>query len=97
VQQPLAYPPLPEAAAAPPNLQYQPHVSGLAIAGFICAFFCGVLGLIFSLVALQKIKASDGWLTGRGLAIAGVVISCVALLGNALMVLTGRGCHVRLG
>ena len=54
-----------------------PRTSGMAIAGFVLAFFCGVLGLIFSAIALSQIGNSKGQLKGKGLAIAGLVISIV--------------------
>jgi hypothetical protein len=37
------------------------------------------LGLIFGIIALKKIKHSNGSLSGRGLALAGVIISSVGL------------------
>lgn len=65
--------------------------SGLAITSLVlgcCSLIsCGLtiiisapLGLIFGLIALSKIKASQGRLTGRGLALAGTIISAVCLL-----------------
>src|SRR5262245_51198827 len=45
-----------------------PKTSGLAIAGFVLAFFCGLLGLIFSAMALSEIKKSNGTVTGEGFA-----------------------------
>ncbi|MEO8700528.1 MAG: DUF4190 domain-containing protein [Kofleriaceae bacterium] len=52
--------------------------SGMAIAGFVCAFFCGVLGIIFSALGLAETKRTG--MKGRGLAIAGIVISCIMLV-----------------
>ncbi|HVK71895.1 MAG TPA: DUF4190 domain-containing protein [Kofleriaceae bacterium] len=54
--------------------------SGLAIAGFVCSFLCGLLGLILSIVALSEIKKSDRLLGGEGLAIAGIVISLASMV-----------------
>lgn len=65
--------------------------SGLAITSLVlgcCSLIsCGLtiiisapLGLIFGLIAISKIKASQGRLTGRGLAVAGTIISAVSLL-----------------
>jgi len=52
----------------------------MAIAGFVCAFLCSILGLILSGVALSQINASGGTQKGKGLAIAGIVISIISLV-----------------
>jgi type II secretory pathway pseudopilin PulG len=70
---PLSPPPL----ARPAPL---PTTSGWAIAGFVCAFLFGVLGIIFSAIALSQIGKSNGRLKGKGLAIAGLVISIVVMV-----------------
>ena len=64
-----------------------PQTSGLAIAGFVLSFFCGLLGLIFSLIALSNIRNSNGQQTGEGFAIAGAVISVVSMLFGILWVI----------
>jgi type II secretory pathway pseudopilin PulG len=51
------------------------RTSGLAIAGFVCSFFFGLLGLIFSVMGYNECKRSGGTVGGAGLAIAGIVIS----------------------
>lgn len=56
------------------------RTSGLAIAGFVVSFFCGLLGLVLSLLGLSECKKSNGRVTGDGLAIAGIVISIVSTL-----------------
>ena len=60
------------------------HSNGFAIAGFILSFFGGILGLIFSIVGLQKSKLPEYNGSGKGLAIAGIVLSCIALFGYIL-------------
>jgi hypothetical protein len=58
-------------------------VSGLAIAGFITAFFCGIVGLVLSFRARKEIDAyneSLGGLGGRGFTTAGIAISIVNIL-----------------
>ena len=69
------------AAAAPPG--YAPATptgtDGLAVASLILAFLFSPLGLILGLVALRRIKRSHQG--GRRLAIAGVVISVLVLVG----------------
>lgn len=47
-----------------------------AIAGFILSFFIAVLGLIFSIIGLKKSKVTN---TGKGLSIAGIIISCIPI------------------
>jgi hypothetical protein len=55
----------------------------------VTSFFCGVLGLILSLVAQGEIDRSGGRLGGRGLATAGVVISIVSMVLGLAIALGG--------
>ncbi|HUJ56942.1 MAG TPA: hypothetical protein VLX92_00460 [Kofleriaceae bacterium] len=71
--------PVPIAVPAIGATMIEPRTSGMAIAGFVLSFFCGLLGLIFSIIGLSQIRSSNGALKGQGLAIAGIVIS--SLLG----------------
>ena len=51
--------------------------NGLAIAALICSFFCGILGIIFGIIAIGQInKNNEG---GKGLAIAGIAIGGVSI------------------
>jgi peptidyl-prolyl cis-trans isomerase B (cyclophilin B) len=50
----------------------------LAIVGFILAFVFNIAGLVVSLIALSKIKKTGE--RGRGLALAGVIISIVSII-----------------
>jgi hypothetical protein len=50
----------------------------LAIVGFILAFVFNIAGLVVSLIALSKIKKTGE--RGRGLAIAGVIISIASII-----------------
>ena len=79
-----------DSAVAPPT----PHTasgptatSGLAISslvlGILGLFSCGataLIGLILGIIGLNKIKKSEGRLSGSGLAIAGIVVSGIFLL-----------------
>jgi hypothetical protein len=57
------------------------HTSGLAIASFILSLYgVSLLGLIFGLIALNKIKKNVGRLSGHGLALAGTSISAIILV-----------------
>jgi hypothetical protein len=62
------------------------RTSGMAIAGFVLSFFCGLLGLIFSIMGRNECKRSDGRVGGGGLALAGIIISIVHLVGTVLYV-----------
>jgi hypothetical protein len=67
----------------PPELR--PETNGLAIAGLICGLLgclClpGIVGLVLSSVALYQIGGSRGAQRGKGLALAGLVLSIVMML-----------------
>jgi hypothetical protein len=59
--------------------------SGMAVTSLvlgICGFLCGITaipGLILGIVAMKKIKASQGRLGGQGVALAGTIVSGVVL------------------
>ncbi len=55
--------------------------NGIAIAGFVLSFFsfAAVIGLILSIVGLQKSKTPEFNGKGKGLAIAGIVLSCITI------------------
>ena len=73
-QQPLA------SGFPPPYGGYpQPgSTNGMAIASLVTAFFCSLVGLICGIIALNQIKTSGQG--GKGLAIAGIVISGLSIL-----------------
>ena len=52
--------------------------NGLAIASLVCSFFCGILGVIFGIIALNQINKSNG--NGKGLAIAGICIGAASMI-----------------
>jgi prepilin-type processing-associated H-X9-DG protein len=52
----------------------------LGILGFCTAGLTALLGLVFGLVALSQIRRSQGALKGRGFALAGTIVSGVAML-----------------
>ena len=53
--------------------------NGMAVTGFVLSFFCGVLGIIFSAIGMAQ-TSKDPNQGGRGLAIAGLVISIVSMV-----------------
>lgn len=83
--------------AAPVNVTVntQSESNGMAVAGFVISlvsFFlcCGSLNwlsLIFSIVGLVQAKSKNG--NGKGLAIAGIVISCIVMVLFILLMVTG--------
>ena len=59
-----------------------PSVSGLAVAslvlGILWLYWIGsILAIIFGAVAIKQINESNGWRTGKGMAIAGLVLGLV--------------------
>ena len=71
---------------ATPGMPYMhpTRTSGLAIAGFVCAFLCAPIGLVLSIMGNGECNKGNGMVTGKGLAIAGIVISAVNLVAGAL-------------
>jgi len=82
-----------------------PKTSGMAIASVVCGIlgFCtagiaSLIGLVLGIVALKKINASAGAISGRGLSIGGILLSVVSLLAGVALaaaclfgwLLTGR-------
>jgi hypothetical protein len=71
------------------------ETNGLAIAamvlGILWIWWVGsVLALVLGMVALSQIEASQGTQTGRGMAIAGIVLGLVGV-GMLLLVFGGAG------
>lgn len=64
-----------------PNGQnsYKQQTNVLAILGFVFSFF-GIVGLILSILGYNKAKKLSG--KGKGLAIAGIIISIVAIAAH---------------
>lgn len=63
-----------------------PRTDGMAVAAMVCGIvgfvFCGVpsiVGLILGFVAKGRIDRSNGQLTGKGMAITGIVLGFVML------------------
>jgi hypothetical protein len=79
----------------PPGMPpMMPRTSGMAIAGFVLAFFCSILGLIFSIIGYNEARKSNGMVTGEGLALAGIIISIMSML-LGLVILSSGGHHSR--
>lgn len=67
----------------------QPTTNGMAIASLVSGIVCCLppLGLIFGLIALPQIKKKNQ--TGKGLAVAGIVLSSISCLLMVLGLVTG--------
>lgn len=67
-----------------PPVQYkrEPKWNGMAIAGFVLSFVFSVIGLVLSIIAFIQIKETGE--KGRGLALAGIIISAI-VIGTMLM------------
>lgn len=76
----------------PPPQPAQQGTSGLAVAGLILAFLLAPIGFILSLIAIFKTGA--GKAKGRGLAIAGVIVSVVVIGGSTALVLAAANSTV---
>jgi len=72
-------------------LYAQTRTSGMAIAGFILSFFCGLLGLIFSCIGYSECRKSNGTVTGEGLAVAGIIISILSMLIGIAVTVSSNG------
>ena len=85
-----------------PNIVRRPQTNSMAILGLImgilavllgwCFFnvIFSILGLIFSCVGLSQVKKSAGQETGRGMAIAGIILSSLGLvMGLVVFLLFG--------
>ena len=81
-QQPYGQQPYPPYGQYPAHGYPQPTAgtNGLAIASLVLAFFCSLAGLICGIIALNQIRERQQ--EGRGLAIAGIVISCLSIVGG---------------
>ena len=95
----------PAPGAAPPGAGYPvtaaPKNNGLAVGSMVVSIFSilciqpiGIVGAIMGHVALGQINKSGGMQTGRGMAIAGIVIGWIAFALFVLfliLVVTGNG------
>ena len=68
--------------------QFELPMSGKAIAGFVLAFLCPLIGLIVSLSAHSDCRA--GKTKGGGLAIAGIILSVMNMAVGILIRTSGR-------
>jgi hypothetical protein len=77
-QQPYAYAPGPGYAPAGPT-------SGMAIASLVVSLLgIGIVGVILGHLALNEINKSNGYMQGRGLAIAGLIIGYLQIAAGVI-------------
>lgn len=78
------------------NVNQGPKTNGLAIGGFICSLvgmlccfipMIGIVGLVLSIVGLNKIKTTGE--KGKGLAIAGIVLGAIAVALYVILLIIG--------
>ena len=97
--EPPYYPPPPPYGATPPPYgppygtgyptRYPPPAptNGMAIASLICAFLFAPLGIVFGHISLSQIKRTGE--EGRGLAVAGLVISYLVTVLTIVALVAG--------
>ena len=61
-----------------PQFPTAKKTNGLAIASLVCSFFCGILGVVFGIIAINQINKTNG--DGKGLAIAGICIGAASMV-----------------
>ncbi len=64
--------------------QKREGTNGMAIAGFVCSFLIPLLGLIFGGIGLKTANKTGN---GRGLSIAGIIISIFSMAVYFIMLL----------
>lgn len=71
------------AAPAAPAAPVAETKNTMAIVGFVFSFFIPIVGLICSIIGLKKVGLCGG--NGKGLAIAGIVISILSWVFTAIL------------
>jgi hypothetical protein len=79
----------------PPTVRAAPQTSGLAIGSlvssvlgiFMCFFVGQIVGIVLGHMARKEIRASQGRITGDGLATAGIITGWVGIVLDVLIVL----------
>ena len=71
--------------------QYPMPTSGMCIAGFVCSLVLfGILGLVFSIIGIKE--CNEQGYNGKGLAIAGLVISIIKVISIVLLLTAFSSC-----
>lgn len=72
--------------------QHPERWNGMAIAGFVCSFFIAIIGLILSIIGLTQVNKTKE--KGKGLAIAGIIIAAVEMIGSIALMATGYSSYM---
>lgn len=67
-------------SVTPVNLGMATAALVFGILSFLCVPLCGIVALILGIIALSKIKNSNGVLLGHGKAVTGIVFGCWSIL-----------------
>jgi hypothetical protein len=81
---PAAYPTEQQPVYGQPGFQ-PPRTNTMAILGLVFAFVFSPLGIVFSAIALKQVKQRRE--AGRGLALAGLIISIVSLILSIVVII----------
>lgn len=65
-------------ASPTPDRKEEDPVNALCVAGFVCSFFFAVVGLVLSIIGYNQTKGGNNS-TNKGLSVAGIVISAIAV------------------
>lgn len=92
VEQPVAQAAAPPQAPTAPPVNYQPvaaaRTSGMAIASLILGIVgFSLFAIIFGIIALSQIKKSNGLVTGKGMAIAGIILGIIAIIVTIIIII----------
>lgn len=77
----------------------RPQTSGMAIASLVMAVLWmggigSLIGVVLGILATKEIKTSHGQVTGRGLALGGILLGSLGVLGAAAMMVASVAAHM---
>ncbi len=64
----------------------------MSIVGFILSFFISIVGLILSIIGMRQ--CDERGEAGKGLAVAGVIISALGLLASVILIIAPLSCLI---
>jgi Domain of unknown function (DUF1707)/Domain of unknown function (DUF4190) len=85
--------------AGPVVVASTPQTSGMAIASIVmAALWMGgigsLIGIVLGIMATQEVSRSRGRVTGRGLALGGIALGTLGVLGAAAMMVASVAAHM---
>lgn len=77
----------------------RPQTSGMAIASLVMAVLWmggigSLIGVVLGILATKEINGSHGRVTGRGLALGGILLGSLGILGAAAMMIASVAAHM---